>query len=719
MAPLSPRYGGDWNPEQWDDATVDEDIRLMQEAGVNLVSLGIFSWAFLEPREGTYDFDWIIRIMDKCAAAGIAVDLATGTASPPAWMARNHPETLPIDRDGRTLQFGSRQQFSPANPYVRRKAADLARALATAVKGHDALVMWHISNEFGNEVAESFDDISLAEFRSWLAQRYPSIDDLNDAWGTAFWSQRYSSFEEVGPPAPLPTFHNPGHLFDWRQFFSDQLLACYEAEARALREVTPDIPITTNFMGFFPTTDYWTWAEGVDIVTDDSYPDPASPFSAHQVACTGDLMRSLGGNRPFLLMEQTTNAVQWREFNTSKRPGQFHLWSLQRVGHGADGILQFQWRQSRAGSETFHSAMVPHAGTDTPLWRDVCALGEELAKLGPVLGKVPTNRIGVVLDWKAQWACEALLTRGPIDHFAQVGQWHRTWWEAGYGVDILPVDANFAPYDVVILPALVRLPNDGTDLAARVREAAAAGTQVFLAGPTGHTDGRLHAFLGGYGGPLAEAAGVFVHDHFCPAPTLTYPWSGEQVRPRLDRISGAVGTPGAYPTIEMSVAADHALGQIAQAAGLDDHWCTGDGWADLMRPHEDVEVVARWGKRGALADYQGDPAITYRAFPPAADGRQGGIWWIGTQLGAPARAAFAARAAQLARLTPTGGKMWPAGIECVERGDCVFFLNHSDREITLASVADGHTLLAGAGTLTGVDLVVPPRSGAVLQATGT
>ncbi|MDO4613785.1 MAG: beta-galactosidase [Actinomycetaceae bacterium] len=707
MTTLSPRYGGDWNPEQWDEDTIAEDIRLMQEAGVNLVTLGVFSWALTEPEEGRYDFDWLVKLMDRCAEAGIGVDLATGTASPPAWMARNHPETLPIDRNGRTLEFGSRQQFSPANPYVRDKAAALAGALARAVKGHPALCLWHVGNEYGCHIAESYDPISIEQFRLWLADHYASIDDLNASWGTTFWSQRYSSFDEVGAPAPLPTFHNPAHLRDWKHFFSDAMIACYEAEAQVLREVTPDIPITTNFMELFEAIDYWKLAEGVDVVANDSYPDPADPYSAHRVAFVSDLMRCLGGNSPSILMEQTTAAVQWRNYNALKRPGQYRLWSLGHIAHGADAILQFQWRQSDAGSETFHSAMVDHAGTASPHWDEVCELGAELAGLSEVVGKVPTNRIAIVVDWHAQWASRCLIARGPLDHFADVKAWHRTLWEAGFGVDLVPVQASFTAYDIVIVPSLVALPGDGADVSARLRQAGESGTRVIVSGPTGLTDAELHAFHGGYGGPLAREAGVFVYDTACGVPELSEKWMDEPVRPRLDRITGAIATPARETTAYMSVTHGSPLGEVG--VGFDEGWAHGETWADLLQViDDDVEVWARWARHGLMSDYADAPAMTHRRLG------EGAIVWAGTRLGAAARAAVAAWAVGETDLNPTGGEFLPAGVECVQRGDVYFYLNHSEREVELEAAARDSRYLAGAGTVQADTVCLPARSGIAL-----
>ena len=408
----SPAYGGDYNPEQWDEATFAEDLELMAEAGVNLVSLGIFSWARLEPREGSYELDWLVEIVGRLHDAGIAVDLATATASPPAWMATDHPESLPMSADGVRLGLGSRQQYCPSSTVYRERSAALAEVLAERLGDHPGVVMWHIGNEYGCHTAECFCPACARAFRAWLTDRYGDVERLNAAWGTDFWSQRYTSLEQLCPPAAMPTFHNPAQLLDWRRFSDHQLRSLMEAEARILREHS-NLPVTTNFMGDFPATDYWRWAEALDIISDDSYPDPADAAAAHEVAWAGDLMRGLADGRPWILMEQAPGAVQWRRRNSPKRPGQFLLWSLARVAHGADGVLQFQWRQSRQGAETFHSGMVPHAGRAGRTWDEVVATGRALKRLGPVLGEPVRAEAAVVLDWDSQWALSS--TIGPVE----------------------------------------------------------------------------------------------------------------------------------------------------------------------------------------------------------------------------------------------------------------------------------------------------------------
>src|SRR5215471_2711446 len=380
-------YGGDYNPEQWPEDVWVEDVRLMREAGVNLVTVGVFAWSWLEPRPGVFEFAWLDRVLELLHGGGISVDLATATASPPPWLAHQHPETLPVLADGTRLWPGGRQHYCPSSRAYRAAARRLVGQLAARYGRHPAVVLWHVNNEYGCHVPACYCDESAAAFRDWLRRRYGTLDGLNEAWATAFWSQRYSAWEEVLPARRAPTTGNPTQQLDYRRFSSDALLECHQMERAVLAEHSPGLPVTTNFMGFFEPLDYWRWAEHEDVVSHDSYPDPSDPAAPLRAAMAGDLMRSLGGGRPWLLMEQTTHRVNWRPRNVAKAEGQMRLWSYQAVGRGSDGVLFFQWRQSAAGAEKFHSAMVPHGPThDWPTWREVTRLGSELRRLDAVRG---------------------------------------------------------------------------------------------------------------------------------------------------------------------------------------------------------------------------------------------------------------------------------------------------------------------------------------------
>jgi beta-galactosidase GanA len=317
------RYGGDYNPEQWPEEVWLEDARLMREAGVNLVTLGVFSWAKLEPREGEYDFGWLDRVLGVLHEHGIAVDLATATASPPAWAAIAYRDLSAVDERGARYWYGSRQHYAPSSPNYRRLAGNLATELGRRYVTHPAIELWHVNNEYGCHVALDYSASAEVAFRGWLQGRYHSIDALNDAWGTAFWSQGYGSFDEVVPPRFAPYSHNPGQMLDFRRFSSDALLDCFRLERDALRAVGVTQPITTNFIGFLKHLDYRTWAPEVDVVSDDCYPDPADPDAFRHAAFERDVIRGLADGGPWMLMEQASSAVNWRPRNAVKRPGRW------------------------------------------------------------------------------------------------------------------------------------------------------------------------------------------------------------------------------------------------------------------------------------------------------------------------------------------------------------------------------------------------------------
>ena len=707
----SPAYGGDYNPEQWDEATFAEDLELMAEAGVNLVSLGIFSWARLEPREGSYELDWLVEIVDRLHDAGIAVDLATATASPPAWMAADHPESLPVNADGVRLGFGSRQQYCPSSTVYRERSAALAEVLAERLGDHPGVVMWHIGNEYGCHTAECFCPACARAFRAWLTDRYGDVERLNVAWGTDFWSQRYTSLEQVCPPAAMPTFHNPAQLLDWRRFSDHQLRSLMEAEARILRAHS-SLPVTTNFMGDFPATDYWRWAESLDIISDDSYPDPADAAAAHEVAWAGDLMRGLADGRPWILMEQAPGAVQWRRRNSPKRPGQFLLWSLARVAHGADGVLQFQWRQSRQGAETFHSGMVPHAGRAGRTWDEVVATGRALKRLGSVLGEPVRAEAAVVLDWDSQWALSS--TIGPVEpgeRFEAARAWHRSLWEAGIATDIVPVRADLAGYRLIVVPEVFI---DYPELARNLEGAAAAGAQVIVAGPTGVVDTDAGAVLGGYLGALRPLLGVRVTDHAA----LSGPVGQDDSRGALvNRVSRAVGTPAAETWTGLE-AVGEPLRRVLNQMGTPAPDLRAGGWAEEVRiddapggvkagqGQEPVEVVAVFDGRGGGADLAGRPAITRRPVRGP-----GAAWYVAADLDAVGRAALLRLVCAHARIRPVVADL-PDGVEAQRRGEILFLLNHGDRAAEVAGIV-GTDLISGK-VCTG-HVVLAPRSALVVR----
>jgi beta-galactosidase len=513
-APSGLAYGGDYNPEQWPREVWDQDIKLMAEAGVNLVTVGVFSWALLEPREGTYEFGWLDDVLDRLHGGGVSVDLATATASPPPWLSRAYPQTLPITHDGRRMWPGGRQAWCPSSPVFRDKALGLVERMATRYADHPALVLWHVSNELGCHNGHCYCDVSAEAFRRWLADRYGDVASLNEAWGTAFWSQRYADWEEVLPPRLAPTFPNPTQQLDFRRFSSDELLSYYLAEREVLRRLTPAVPVTTNFMvmAHFDKVDYRSWAPEMDLVSNDHYMLGESSDPHIELAFSADATRGVASGDPWLLMEHSTSAVNWQPRNVAKRPGELIRNSLQHVARGADGVCFFQWRASRAGAEKFHSALVPHAGTDTKIWREVVQLGAALDSLAAVAGTHVVADIAILTDWQSWWACE--LDSHPssdISYLDRAHAVHRALWERGVTADVVGPDADLGGYRLVVVPTLYLV----SDAAAqRLRDYVSDGGTALVTYFSGIVDESDHIRLGGYPGAFRELVGVRVEEFF-------------------------------------------------------------------------------------------------------------------------------------------------------------------------------------------------------------
>ncbi|MEV7416770.1 beta-galactosidase [Streptomyces sp. NPDC089919] len=507
-------FGGDYNPEQWDAATRAEDLRLMKEAGVNLVNLAVFAWARVEPARDAYDFGFFDGVMDDLAAHGITAGLATMTASPPPWLAAEHPEILPVTPGGTVLSPGSRQHFCPSSPVYRDRAVRLAGAVAAHYRDHPALGLWHVGNEYGIHVAECFCDTSAAAFRAWLAERYGDVAALNDAWSTDFWSQRYTDFRQVLPPRAAPSYPNPAQQLDFKRFSSRELRTCFDLEAAVLRRTTPDVPITTNFLAGHKSVDVFDWAPGMDVLALDSYPDPHDPAAHVGAALSYDLLRGAAGGAPWILTEQAPSAVNWRARNAAKAPGRMRLWSWQAVAQGADAVMYFQWRQSRGGAEKFHSGMVPHAGTGTRVHTEVRELGAELARVPELAGTRIRNRVAILFDWANWWALEldshpsdaVRCAERVLDHYAPL-------FEAGVGVDLVHPAADFSPYRLLVLPSHYLL--SAAD-AERITRFTAAGGSLLVSFFSGIVDEHDRVHTGGYPAPLRRALGLRVEE-FWPA----------------------------------------------------------------------------------------------------------------------------------------------------------------------------------------------------------
>ena len=498
-------FGGDYNPDQWPEEIWDDDIRLMEKAGVNTVALAIFSWDRIQPTEDRWNFGWLDRIIEKLGKAGIATDLASATATAPLWLYEKHPEVLPCDKFGHQVNAGSRQSWSPTSPVFKEYALTLCRKLAERYGANPYVTAWHMGNEYGWNNREDYSDNALNAFRLWCERKYGTIDALNQAWGTTFWGQEMNSFDEVLIPRFMgaDSMVNPGQKLDFERFGNDMLLDFYKAERDAIAEICPDKPFTTNFMVSTDQCcmDYADWANEVNFVSNDHYFHEGGEMHLDELACSDALMDSFALGKPWYVMEHSTSAVQWKPLNMRKRKGETVRDSLAHVAMGADAINFFQWRASAFGAESFHSAMVPHAGEDTKLFRQVCELGETLRTLadaGVQGSELERSDTAILFSAESEWATRSqTLPSMKLNHWHDVRDWYRAFLNAGSRADIVPLKYDWSDYKTVVLPTVLMLSAVDTR---RLADFAAAGGRVVVGYATGLIDENFHTWLGGYPG---------------------------------------------------------------------------------------------------------------------------------------------------------------------------------------------------------------------------
>ena len=441
-------YGGDYNPEQWPEEIWEEDMRLFKLAGIDEVTLNVFSWAALQPSEDTYNFEKLDKIMDLVEANGLKVFLATSTAAHPAWMAKRHPDILRTEFSGMKRKFGSRHNSCQNSPTYQKYSVLLAKKLAERYGERECVIGWHICNEYGGEC---YCENCEKQFRVWLKEKYGTIEEVNKAWDTSFWGHTFYDWDEIVLPNMLSEHFEPdrttfqGISLDYRRFNSEGMLKCYQAEAAAIRSVVPDAKITTNLLGFYKPLDYQMWAKSMDFISWDNYPANEDPYS--RIAMNHDLMRGIKGGQPFVLMEQTPSVTNWLAYNALKRPGVMRLWSYQAMAHGADAVLFFQMRRSIGACEKYHGAVIDHVGTEnTRVFREISQLGKELQQLGDkTLGARSRAKAAILVDWDNWWAIE--YSAGPsrdLKYLDEVFLYYRALEEQNYAVDIIGVEESDA-----------------------------------------------------------------------------------------------------------------------------------------------------------------------------------------------------------------------------------------------------------------------------------
>lgn len=630
-------HGADYNPDQWQKMPdiLAEDSRLMRLARMNSASINIFAWHAIEPEEGIFTFDYLDEAMDRLTKDGMRIVLATPSGARPAWLDKKYPEAMRVGPDRVRNLHGLRHNHCLTAPIFREKVRIVNTKLAERYGNHPGLAMWHISNEYNGEC---HCELCQRAFRAWLKARYGTVERLNDAWWTAFWSHPFNSFDEIESPAPHGETSLHGLTLSWKRFVTDQTVDFLRAEIEPLRRLTPQVPVTTNMMYLFTQLNYQKIAPELDIVSWDDYPrwhnDEEPLFdTAQRDAFNHDWFRAMRGGQPFLLMESTPSNVNWMPVNKLKRPGVLALGAMNAVAHGSDSVQYFQFRKSRGASEKLHGAVVDHVGHEhTRVFGEVAALGEALSALSGVPGTTAPARVGLIWDIENGWAIDDL--HGASDRRAYAETCiahHRPFFAAGVAVDVIDSEAPLDGYRLVIAPMLYML---RPGVSARLKAFAEAGGTVVLTYLTGYVDEDDLCHLGGFPGDgLMELAGI---------------WAEE-----LDAL---------YPkdTNEI-VFSDNSLGLSGRFAA--------HTYCEVIRPKEGCEVLA------AYTDdfYQGMPAITRNPYG------KGACLYIAARTDADLLSALYGRLIETLSLPKATGLPLPEGIHAaVREGDgerYVFLLN--------------------------------------------
>ncbi|MCM3702204.1 beta-galactosidase [Paenibacillus macerans] len=663
-------YGGDYNPEQWGPETWQEDERMFKLAGINVATVNVFSWAMLQQDEDTYDFSSLDATIDRLYKSGVHVCLATSTGAHPAWMARKYPDVLRVDVQGRKRRFGGRHNSCPNSPAYRKYSEKLAGLLAERYKDHPGLLIWHVSNEYGGYC---YCDNCAAAFRTWLKERYGTLDEVNRAWNTRFWGHTFYDWEDIVVPNELSEEWNgnrtnfQGISLDYRRFQSQSLLDCYKLEYGAIKKHTPNIPVTTNLMGFYPELDYFEWAKYMDIVSWDNYPSLDTPVS--HTAMTHDLMRGLKSGAPFMLMEQTPSQQNWQPYNSLKRPGVMRLWSYQAVAHGADTVLFFQLRRSIGACEKYHGAVIEHVGHEhTRVFREVAELGRELQQLGDTLLDARTEaKVAILYDWENRWATE--LSSGPTVALNYVKEVHK-YYDALFGMqvecDMVSVEEDLSKYEIVIAPVMYMVKPGFAKKAEEFTRNGGTFVTTFFSGIVDEND---LVTTGGYPGELRQLLGI---------------WAEE-----IDAL---------FPDQKNQIVMKRPWGDLQ-----DQYEC--GLLCDLIHA-EGAEVLAEYGSDF----YKGMPVLTVNRF---GNGR---AYYVASSPEASFLQGFLKNLCEEKGIKPLLEA--PAGVETARRvkggNEYLFLLNHNAEDVQVDIGADAKKELLSGDTLTGT-VTVPGRGVLILE----
>jgi beta-galactosidase len=635
------RFGVDYYPEQWPEERWATDARLMQAAGVNTVRLAEFAWSYLEPQPNHFDFDWLDQALDILRAHGIQAVLGTPTASPPPWVMALYPDAYRVAQDGLRQTYGHRREYCPTHPGYRERSRIITRAMAEHYANHSAVIGWQTDNELSGHC---FCAICRAEFQTWLRERYGSLDALNAAWGTAFWSHVYTEWSQI--PLPLQTggVPNPGLDLDYRRFMSDAYVRFQQEQVDILRQVCPNHFVTHNFMGFgFDQINYFDLAQPLDFVAWDNYPRGFWNMQAHvapsPIALSCDTMRGLKHQNVWV-MEQQAGPSGWQIVGVAPQPGELRLWTYQAIAHGADAIVYFRWRTARFGAEQYWHGVLDHHGQPRRRYAEIQAIGAELKRVGEeILGTGNRAQVAILLSYDTRFAFHVQPNHDAFKYPELFGSYYAALHRRNVIVDIVPPTADLSGYRLALAPALHVLSRDAADNLRRYVESGGILLTTARSGVKDEANAVVNMPLPGL---LAEVCGVEVDEYDVLL-------ADESVSLELE-----------WPGLDADAPVAHAR-----------------LWCDVLTPTT-AQTVARYGGEY----YAGRAVVTLNRFG------QGQAVYVGTLGDEALHDAVVSWLVDAASVSPA--LTTPDGVEAVERwkdSQCLLFLlNHADqaRDVTLS-----------------------------------
>jgi beta-galactosidase len=507
------RFGVDYYPEQWPESRWPEDARLMKQAGINVVRLAEFAWSKMEEQPGKFDFAWLDRILEILRSHGISAVLGTPSASPPPWLMTKYPDIFRVREDGRRVTYGNRCEFCPNNSTYLTFVQRIVAAMANHFASHPAVIGWQIDNELGERC---YCPDCLSMFREWLHKYYGSLESLNAAWGTNFWSHGYTDWKEI--PLPLSTggSPNPGLALDYRRFISDSYLAYLQTQVDVLQAACPQHFITHNFMGFgYEGLDYFDLARNLDLVSWDNYPlgfwqkyfpvaDPAALALGH------DSMRGLK-QKNFWVMEQQAGPSGWETVSPSSRPGQLRLWAYQAIAHGADGVVFFRWRTARFGTEQYWHGLLDHHGKPGRRYAEIRQMGTELHKIGEsILGTSVMADVAILQSYDSRFAFQIQPGNPQFNYASHVTEIYQAIFGNNVSVDVVAPQSELSGYKLVIAPALHVL---SEAIADNLKNYVHSGGTLVVTPRTGVKDGHNAVVNLPLPGLLSDVCGIKVDEY--------------------------------------------------------------------------------------------------------------------------------------------------------------------------------------------------------------